>query len=296
MCKNTFLVLALVTLVTACQNQSKTAKQDKVAPLIIGMHNANKTLNFQGTYKGILPCADCEGLEMIICLNENNTYAIQSQYLGKGNKIFEQHGTFTWNKTGSVVIFEGIDNAPNQYAVEKNTLTQLDLEGKLITGNLANKYRLTKQKESPEAATPSNTEKPIINLNNKIVSQTVIKEVNPAVGKVTLAETKWKLTKLYGKRIKHQGAALYFLKLNSKDGRYSAYAGCNTIGGNYVMPSPAAISFSNSIATMMVCDKMDVERRFSKMLGETDSYSLQDNILQLKKGKKEVLATFVPSK
>lgn len=296
MCKNTFLVLALVALVTACQNQSKPAAQGKVASVIIGVPNANKTLNFQGTYKGILPCGDCEGLEMIICLNENNTYAIQSQYLGKGNKIFEQHGTFTWNKTGSVVIFDNIDNAPNQYAVEKNTLIQLDLEGKLIAGNLANHYRLTKQKESPEVTTPSNIEKPIINLNNKIVSQTVIKEVNPAVGKVTLAETKWKLTKLYGKRIKHQGSSICFLKLNSKDGHFSSYAGCNTIGGNYVMPSPAAISFSNTVATMMVCDKMDVERRFSKMLGETESYTLQDNILQLKKGKKEVLATFVPSK
>jgi len=47
---------------------------------------------------------------------------------------------------------------------------------------------------------------------------------------------------------------------------------------------------------MMICDRMDTEKRFSKMLGETISYTLQDNILQLKKGKSEVLATFIPSK
>jgi len=136
----------------------------------------------------------------------------------------------------------------------------------------------------------------VVNLNNKIVAQTVIKQVNPAVGKVTLAETKWKLIKLYGKKVKTHGKEACTLKLNSRDGRYSAYAGCNTLGGNYVMPSSAAISFSNSIATMMICDKMDTEKRFSKMLGETVSYTLQDNILQLKKGKSEVLAIFIPSK
>ncbi len=297
MYKKTVLVLALLALLTGCQKQTKEDHQAKTATQSIGIAHANKLFNYQGSYKGVLPCSDCEGIEMCVTLNENATYAIKSQYLGKGNKIFEQHGTFSWNKSGSIVVFDNIDNAPNQYAVGKNTLTQLDLEGKLITGSTGNHYLLTKQKATIESTATPELEKPVVNLNNKIVSQTVIKQVNPAVGKVTLAETKWKLIQLYGKKVKHRNnTPVCTLKLNSKDGRFSAYAGCNTLGGNYVMPSTAAISFSNSISTMMVCDKMDTERRFSKMLGETESYTLQDNILQLKKGKKEVLATFVPSK
>ncbi len=296
MYKKTVLVLSLLALLTGCQKQSKVENQSKVETQLIGIPNANKLVNYQGTYKGVLPCADCEGIEMSITLNENATYAIKSQYLGKGNKIFEQHGTFSWNKAGSIVIFDNIDNAPNQYVVEKNALTQLDMEGKIITGSSATKYVLTKQKAVSETTVAPELEKPVVNLNNKIVAQTVIKQVNPAVGKVTLAETKWKLIQLYGKKVKHRGTPIYSLKLNSKDGRFSAYAGCNTLGGNYVMPSPAALSFSNTLSTMMVCDKMDTEKRFSKMLGETESYTLQDNILQFKKGKKEVLATFVPSK
>jgi len=296
MCKKSFLVLALLALAIACQKQTQSPNQDKAASTTIGVPNANKTLNYQGTYQGVLPCADCDGLETTISLNENNTYVIQSQYLGKGNKIFEQRGTFTWNKTGSIVIFDNIDNAPNQYAVGKNTLTQLDLEGNLITGSLAKQYVLSKQeKETMEPSGSGQLEKPVINLNNKIVAQTVIKKVNPAVGKVTLAETKWNLILLNGKRIKYQGKALYFLKLNSKDGRFSAYAGCNSVSGNYIMPSPAAMAFTNIISTMKACDKMDTEKRFTKALEETDCYSLQDNMLYLKKGKKKVLATFEPS-
>lgn len=296
MYKKTILAIILLTVLTGCQNQTKKVSQTKIANQSIGITHANTLFNYQGTYKGELPCADCEGIEMYITLNENATFAIKSQYLGKGNKIFEQRGTFAWNKSGSIIIFDNIDNAPNQYAVGKNTLTQLDMEGKLVTGRTANQYVLTKQTAPIERAIGTEQEKPVVNLNNKIVAQTVIKQVNPAVGKVTLAETKWKLIQLYGKKVKSHGKGACTLKLNSKDGHYSAYAGCNTLGGNYVMPSPAAISFSNSIATMMICDKMDTEKRFSKMLGETVSYTLQDNILQLKKGRNEVLATFIPAK
>jgi copper homeostasis protein (lipoprotein) len=295
MCKKSFLILALLAIATACQKQTKSPNQDKAASTTIGVPHANKTLNYEGTYQGVLPCADCDGLETTISLNENNTYAIQSQYLGKGNKIFEQRGTFTWNKTGSVVVFDNIDNAPNQYAVGKNTLTQLDLEGNLITGSLAKEYILSKQeKKKLESSGSGQLEKPVINLNNKIVAQTVIKKINPAVGKVTLAETKWKLTLLNGKTIKHQKKALYFLKLNSKDGRFNAFVGCKSLSGNYIMPSPAAIAFTNIISTMKACDNTDTEKRFTKVLEETDTYAIEDNMLYLKKGKKKVLATFEP--
>ena len=294
--KKIFLLLTLLIIQTSCQKKTEKDTHFKDPIARIGILNAKNTINFEGTYKGILPCADCEGIEMMISLNENKTYAVKSQYIGKGNKIFEQRGTFSWNKEGSVVIFDNIENAPNQYAVGKNTITQLDMTGKLINGNLANKYILTKQKNSIEIVETNQLEKPIVNLNNKMEAQTVIKKINPAVGKVTLAETKWKLKILNGKKVKQKGKPIYYLILNSKDGRYSAYAGCNNLAGNYVMPSKFAISFSNSISTMMVCDNMDLERQFSKMLGETDHYELEDNILKLKKGKKEVLATFEPSK
>jgi len=119
MLKKTVLVIILLTLLTGCQQQTKKVYQSKIVPQSIGMAHANTLLNYQGTYKGELPCADCEGLEMYITLNENATYVIKSLYLGKGNKIFEQRGTFAWNKSGSIVIFNNIDNAPNKYAVGK---------------------------------------------------------------------------------------------------------------------------------------------------------------------------------
>ncbi|MGL2966963.1 copper resistance protein NlpE N-terminal domain-containing protein [Flavobacterium sp. XGLA_31] len=284
----------MFVLFTSCQKQAKKEDNSKGSVAVLGVKNAKNTIKFEGIYKGVLPCADCEGLEMVISLNENATYAIQSRYLGKGDKIFEQHGTFIWNKEGSVVTFENIENAPNQYAVGKNTLTQLDMEGKKITGNLARNYILTKQADLIETAKSPEIAKPIVNLNNKMEAQTIIKKVNPAVGKFTLAETQWRLIELYGKHIKQKGSKKFILKLNSKDGKFSAYMGCNTFSGNYFMKTSATVSFSNTIATMMICDHMDLERAFSKMLGSGSVayYVIQENVLQLKNEEKQTLAKF----
>jgi heat shock protein HslJ len=68
------------------------------------------------------------------------------------------------------------------------------------------------------------------------------------------------------------------------------------MAGSYVMPSAFGLSFSGVMMTRMACPNMDLETRFSKALGETDRYSIKDNILKLQKGKKEVLATFEPIK
>ncbi|MEK8180135.1 copper resistance protein NlpE N-terminal domain-containing protein [Flavobacterium buctense] len=286
----------------SCQKQtdSKAVTQDSIAKVDslnnIAAHNAKNSLDYIGTYKGILPCADCEGLETVICINENNTYNIKTQYQGKGDKVFEQKGTFSWNKEGNAIVLEDVKNGPNQYFVGENTLTQLDMSGKKITGDLAATYVLAKQPETNATIETTEKDKSTVDLNNRIESQTVIKKVNPAIGKVTLAETKWKLITLNGKVVEHKGKKDYFLKLNSKDGRFSAYAGCNSMMGSYVMPSAFGLSFSNVAMTRMACPNMDLETRFSKALEETDRYTIKDNILKLQKGKIAILATFEPTK
>ncbi|RKS02025.1 copper resistance protein NlpE N-terminal domain-containing protein [Flavobacterium sp. 102] len=297
------LFTLLLSFFISCKKQttdSNIATKDSIAKVDsldnVEAHNAKNSLDYIGTYKGILPCADCEGLETIICINENNTYNIKTKYQGKGDKIFEQKGNFSWNQAGNTLILENVENGPNQYFVGENTLTQLDLSGKKISGDLAPAYILAKQPDNNTAIETTQENKSTVDLNNRIESQTVIKKVNPAIGKATLAETKWKLITLNGKVVDQKGKKDYFLKLNSKDGRFSAYAGCNTMMGSYVMPSAFGLSFSYVAMTRMACPNMDLENRFSKVLEETDRYTIKDNILKLHKGKATILATFEPTK
>ena len=104
-------------------------------------------LNLAGTYSGILPCADCEGIETRIILNADSTYLLTMKYLEKGDDVFGQTGTFKWNETDSIITLENMDSAqsPTMYKVGENHLLQLNLEGNVIEGELADKYILNKE-------------------------------------------------------------------------------------------------------------------------------------------------------
>ena len=108
-------------------------------------HNSQNSIDWQGTYKGVTPCADCEGIETEITLNTDLTFIIKTKYLGKGDgKIFQETGNFVWDKTGGIIKLEGLKGRPSQYKVGENRLIQLDMEGNIINGALAEKYVLIK--------------------------------------------------------------------------------------------------------------------------------------------------------
>jgi heat shock protein HslJ len=114
--------------------------------LLIDAHNSQTALDWQGTYKGIMPCADCEGIETELILTKDLTFVIQTKYLGKGEaKVFEEKGNFIWDKTGGSISLLGLKGRPSQYKVGENKLIQLDMQGNAITGQLAEKYVLIKE-------------------------------------------------------------------------------------------------------------------------------------------------------
>lgn len=109
-------------------------------------HTSQNALDYEGIYIGTLPCADCEGILTEITLKDD-TYHIRTTYLGvpEGQpNVFEDSGRYSWDPEGFVITLED-KNTPNQYQVGENVLFALDIEGKRITGNLADKYKLVKQ-------------------------------------------------------------------------------------------------------------------------------------------------------
>ena len=67
-------------------------------------HNSQNSLDWQGTYKGITPCADCDGIETELVLNKDLTYVIKTKYLGKGDgKTLEESGNFVLIKAAAVL-------------------------------------------------------------------------------------------------------------------------------------------------------------------------------------------------
>jgi len=150
--KNSIVILTCASLLfLSCKKEVKNneVKTDSITgevdSTVVDMHNSQNALDWPGTYKGILPCADCKGIETALILNNDNTYSYKTKYLGKGEgKVFVQKGSFTWDETGGVISLSGMEGKPYLYKVGENTLTQLDIEGYAITGKLASMYILKK--------------------------------------------------------------------------------------------------------------------------------------------------------
>lgn len=147
-----FVLFSLSFFFFSCKNEKEkdevkvqTVSTDASDIGVVDMHNSQNALDWSGIYSGVIPCADCVGIETEVILNEDMTFIKRTKYLGKGDqRIFEEKGTFVWDKTGSIVSLNGINETPIQYKVVENGLIQLDLEGKVITGSLANNYILKK--------------------------------------------------------------------------------------------------------------------------------------------------------
>jgi heat shock protein HslJ len=237
-------------------------------PTVTDQHNSANSLDWDGTYKGTLPCADCGGIETVISLSKEMTYTIKTKYIGKGDESVKGNGSFTWNAAGNTIILTGLKNTANQYFVGENKLIQLDMTGNKITGALADKYALIKQK----AGAAADSSKP----------------------GVTLVETYWKLTELMGKPLEKSadGRREVHLILKQKDNRVQGFAGCNTIMGAYEVKDGNLLKFSKLASTLMACDDMRTEDAFKKVLEQTDNYSIRGENLSLHKAKMAPLAKF----
>lgn len=152
------LSIASIFLVACSKTENKkteekaqtSATSEAVAETTVAdnAHTAENALDWNGTYKGVLPCADCEGIETELELNSDKTYEIKETYLGKGDgKPFESKGSFQFDSKNPSVIELDQAGDGRKYFVAEGYLKALDLEGNEITGELADKYQLKKEAE-----------------------------------------------------------------------------------------------------------------------------------------------------
>ncbi|MDR2214112.1 MAG: copper resistance protein NlpE N-terminal domain-containing protein [Pseudomonadales bacterium] len=217
-------------------------------------HGARNALDWPGTYRGVLPCADCEGIETVVVLKADDTYVEYTKYLGEGDIVFLEEGAFTWNDAGDSVQFEGLE--PSRYFVGENQLTRLALDGSPISGELASNYALSK-----------------LPLN--------------------ILGRRWRLVELNGRPLPELERAPY-LMLDEATGRVEGFGGCNEFSGGYTLDAAVSrIRFNDLVNTLRACVAgMEVEAALQEVLRNTDNYSLSGNELALNRARMAPLARF----
>lgn len=236
---------------TSCKTQSQS--QSKMAD------NSQNSLDWNGIYTSIVPCADCEGIQTTLVLKRDNSYELRTKYLGKNTDEIQKIGTFTWNKQGNGIILSGIEPnvASTQYLVGENKLIQLDINGKRLEPNVEPNYTLVK------------------------VSDVV--------------EKYWKLVELNGKEIKaseNESREPHFI-LKLENSRVTGNGGCNSFFGSYTIQAGNRISFSQMGSTMMACLNMETESQFLRALEMADNYTINGDTLSLNRARMAPLARFV---
>lgn len=241
------LVLIIILSVSAC-----TAPKSSVNA-IPDSHNSQNSLDWEGVYIGTIPCADCEGIRTMINLSKDLTYVMETKYQGKSEEVYKSKGTFSWDKSGSFLIMNGVSKKP-KYKVGENMLFVLDMEGKQITGNLAENYKLNK-------------------------------------GTNTLTEKYWKLIEINGKTVKPSEKEAHII-LKEADNRIIGNSGCNSFTGGFELQAGNRISFSKIASTRMACLDMSIEDQLFNILSTVDNFSLSEGILSLNLARMAPLARF----
>lgn len=116
-------------------------------PHIIDAHTSEISLDWDGAYSGVLPCADCEGIDAFLTLNKDKTYQLKLRYLGnmeQESKEFISEGIFAWDENGNNITLDGTEDGFRKFKVGENFLMPLDKNGKEIEGVPGNNYKLFK--------------------------------------------------------------------------------------------------------------------------------------------------------
>ena len=257
----TSLVVAATCLALAgCAPKATTSSSQPGATADTGRN----ALDWAGTYTGVVPCADCEGIETSITLGSDARYLVKTKYLGRGDQVFERRGTFTWNEAGNTIQLQGMADGPGRYLVGENALIQLDKQAQPITGDLALRY---------------------------VLSKTDVAAPMPAG---FAAPASWRLTELQGKPVAPPEAdkQVPSLAFDAATGQVSGFAGCNRLTGKPTFAPGNRIRFGNLAVTRMACPDMTMEDEFLKVLEAADSYFQEGSALVLHRARMAPLARF----
>lgn len=259
----TVIVVAIST-TYACTNKSQGNSKDSTVSTEISQelkdeHTSKNSLDWSGIYSGVLPCADCEGIETELIINEDGTYKLTTSYMGVKDSMSETiEGKFVWQEDGNSIKLEGIAEGSRSpfFKIEENSVRYLDMEGNKIEGELENFYVLAKE------------------------------------GNFTVEDKKWQLIELNGKAIENSNPENYYLIFDSKERVAHTKVNCNLINVSYKIKKELSINFKQSMMTLMACPDGNIEQEYMEVLNTVDNLSTDGETLTLNKARMAPLAKF----
>ena len=102
------------------------------------LHDSRSSLDWAGAYEGVLPCADCPGIDTHLAINADGTFTLEETYRDRGAG-HKSTGTWTIEEDGKRLLLDPDtkDAADRHFEiVSKDEVRMLDTEGKPIASEL----------------------------------------------------------------------------------------------------------------------------------------------------------------
>lgn len=99
--------------------------------------------SWTGTYRGVLPCPDCEGVRISLSLFKDATYDLQTEMIGS-DKRHDRRGSFTFNADETRITLNANGQNRSFDILPPNRLRMLDKNAAPVTGADAEKFILRK--------------------------------------------------------------------------------------------------------------------------------------------------------
>jgi len=243
--KAALILLGLATVLAACsQQKDASGSSGPVTTKPVDIHTSQNSLDWAGTYEGVLPCADCPGTESRLTLNHDGSYQLVTRSQGRQDAAKTVSGSFTWQADGNAIALDERGDG-QQYSVGEGRLTLLRHEG----GTAA----------SPEA-----------NL--------VLTLVAPTAKSDDLAQQlesyRWTLASAADAQNRHIAGLPpskdHPVVLNFSGSRLSIQGPCNRIAGGYQINAQRQLVANGTASTMMACDPalMQADTALSNVLAQ----------------------------
>ncbi|UKE85796.1 envelope stress response activation lipoprotein NlpE [Pectobacterium colocasium] len=97
------------------------------------------------SYRGVLPCADCGGIDTSLFLEKDGTFILREQYqtTREGNNTFASYGQ--WRRTADKLVLTDSSGEKRYFRPVDNSLEMLDQQGLPINSSLPRQLTATEQ-------------------------------------------------------------------------------------------------------------------------------------------------------
>ncbi|MFK3662940.1 envelope stress response activation lipoprotein NlpE [Scandinavium sp. NPDC088450] len=90
----------------------------------------------QQSWRGVLPCADCEGIETSLFLAKDGTWVMNERYQGVAREPSSFGSYGTWARTAEKLVLTDSKGEKSYYRAKGDKLEMLDREGNPIVSSL----------------------------------------------------------------------------------------------------------------------------------------------------------------